>query len=214
MPGYKQWADGDLLTPADIDSYLMGQTVMRFASDAARTAALPSPVAGMRSYLVDTGLEYIFAGGVWAPEMQFVKKAGTETITSSAVLQNDDHFVWVLPVGTYRVEAFLHASGAAAGDVQTAWTFSGTVVNTGRSCFGPQLGTADVSATTMRSSGHGVGTAINYGLDAALATVIHEDLYLEVTVAGTLRLQWAQNASNGTGTAFSAASRVYVTRLA
>lgn len=213
-PGYKQWADAEILTPADLDSYLMGQTQMRFANDTARAAALTSPVAGMRSYLVDTGLEYIYSGGQWSPILQFVKKAATETVTSSTTIQNDDHFVWTLNPGTYRVEAFLHASGATAGDIKTAWSFSGTVVNTGRSCFGPQVGTADVSASTVRSSGHGIATEINYGLDAALATVIHEDLYLEVTVAGTLRLQWAQNGSSGTGTSLSAASRVIITRLA
>lgn len=214
MPGYKQWADGDILTPADLDSYLMGQTLMRFASAVARAAALTSPAAGMRSYLVDTGQEYIYSGGQWVSVLQFLKKPGTETVTSSTTVQNDDDFVWVLPPGTYRVEAFLHAGGATAGDIKTAWTFSGTLGASGRSCVGPQVGTADVGVTSMRSSGHVITTEVPYGTDATLATVIHEDLFLEVTASGTLRLQWAQVASSGTGTTLSGASRVYVSRVA
>lgn len=40
MPGFKDFVDGDELPESDLDDYLMKQTVMKFASTAARDAAL------------------------------------------------------------------------------------------------------------------------------------------------------------------------------
>lgn len=222
MPGYKQWVDGDVLTPAELDEYLVGQTIMRFASAAARTAALPSPVPGMVSYQVDTGLQYIYAGGQWAPLAQFFKKTVQEDVTSSTTLQDDNDCQVTLVPGTYRVELFAHASGAAAADVQTQWAFSGTITGQGRSCFGPGLNTTHAPATSpaattvgvTRASAHTITSAVSYGLDGSNTSAIHEDLFLQVTVGGLLKLQWAQVASSGTATSLTVGSRMYVTRLA
>lgn len=64
--GRKDFAAGDVLSAADVDGYLMDQAVMKFASDAARSAAIGTAVsAGMVSYRTDgTALE-LYNGSAW-----------------------------------------------------------------------------------------------------------------------------------------------------
>lgn len=64
--GYKLFATGDVLTAAQVNTYLMQQTVMVFASSAARTTALSGVVAeGMVSYLQDTNATEVYDGSAW-----------------------------------------------------------------------------------------------------------------------------------------------------
>jgi hypothetical protein len=64
--GYKLFATGDVLTAAQVNTYLMQQTVMVFASSAARTSALSGVVAeGMVSYLQDTNATEVYDGSAW-----------------------------------------------------------------------------------------------------------------------------------------------------
>ena len=48
--GRKEFDSGEVLTAADVNGYLMDQTVMRFNNGAARAAAIGTPTAGMVSY--------------------------------------------------------------------------------------------------------------------------------------------------------------------
>jgi hypothetical protein len=64
--GYKLFATGDVLTAAQVNTYLMQQTVMVFASSAARTTALSGVLAeGMVSYLQDTNTLEVYDGAAW-----------------------------------------------------------------------------------------------------------------------------------------------------
>lgn len=64
--GYKVFTTGDVLTAADVNNYLMLQTVMVFANAAARTTALSSVLAaGLVSYLKDTNVVEIYTGSGW-----------------------------------------------------------------------------------------------------------------------------------------------------
>ena len=64
--GYKLFVTGDVLTAAQVNTYLQEQTVMRFASAAARTSALTAVLAeGMMSYLVDTNAVEVYDGASW-----------------------------------------------------------------------------------------------------------------------------------------------------
>ena len=64
--GYKLFATGDVLTAAQVNTYLMQQTVMVFASSAARTSALSGVLAeGMVSYLQDSNTLEVYDGAAW-----------------------------------------------------------------------------------------------------------------------------------------------------
>ena len=64
--GYRVYTTGDVLTAAQVNNYLQEQTVMRFASAAARTSALTAVLAeGMMSYLVDTNAVEVYDGANW-----------------------------------------------------------------------------------------------------------------------------------------------------
>jgi len=64
--GYKLFATGDVLTAAQVNTYLNEQTVMVFASSAARTSALSGVLAeGMMSYLQDTNAVEVYNGTAW-----------------------------------------------------------------------------------------------------------------------------------------------------
>lgn len=64
--GYKLFNTGDVLTAAQVNTYLQEQAVMRFANAAARTTALASVLAeGMVSYLQDTNAVEVYDGSNW-----------------------------------------------------------------------------------------------------------------------------------------------------
>jgi hypothetical protein len=61
----KTFVAGTLATASDVNTYFMDQSVMTFASAAARTTALPSPSEGMTTYLNDTNALSVYDGAVW-----------------------------------------------------------------------------------------------------------------------------------------------------
>ena len=64
--GYKLFNTGDVLTAAQVNTYLMEQSVMVFADSAARTTALSGVLAeGMLSYLKDTNAVEVYNGSAW-----------------------------------------------------------------------------------------------------------------------------------------------------
>lgn len=64
--GYKAFADGDVLTAAQVQTFLQDQAVMRFADSSARTSGLGTAVAeGMVSYLQDTDAVEVYDGSAW-----------------------------------------------------------------------------------------------------------------------------------------------------
>jgi hypothetical protein len=75
--GYKLFNTGDVLTAAQVNTYLQEQVVMVFADAAARTTALSGVLAeGMVSYLKSDDTVYVYNGSAW------VSVANTGDITS------------------------------------------------------------------------------------------------------------------------------------
>lgn len=64
--GYRLFNTGDVLTAAQVNTYLQEQTVMVFADATARTTALSGVLAeGMVSYLQDTNAVQVYNGSAW-----------------------------------------------------------------------------------------------------------------------------------------------------
>jgi hypothetical protein len=63
--GRKVWTAGEVLAAADVNGYLMDQTVMVFDDASARSSAIGTPTQGMLSYLKDTGQVEAY-GTAWA----------------------------------------------------------------------------------------------------------------------------------------------------
>lgn len=75
----KVFVNGNVLTDTDLNTYLMNQAVMTFASSAARSSAIGTAVEGMVTYLEDTNTLSLWDGSTW----QTVYPATTPTLTSS-----------------------------------------------------------------------------------------------------------------------------------
>lgn len=63
--GFKTFTLGEVLTAANVNTYLMQQAVMVFADSAARTSAIAAPSEGMLSYLSDTNALEKYTGAAW-----------------------------------------------------------------------------------------------------------------------------------------------------
>ena len=91
--GFKDFQVGEVLTSADVDGYLMQQTVMRFADAGARGSALGTApgtavalAEGMVSYLDDVNDVQVYSGSAWASLIgvkQTVQTVKTDTFSAS-----------------------------------------------------------------------------------------------------------------------------------
>lgn len=63
--GFKVFTIGEVLTAENVNTYLMEQSVMVFASEAARTSAIGTASEGMLSYLLDTDAIQYYDGAAW-----------------------------------------------------------------------------------------------------------------------------------------------------
>lgn len=129
-----------------------------------------------------------------------VFKSATETVNNSTTLQNDDELALSFTTTgiTYLVELrAIVGPGGTTSDIKFAWARTGTLTQmTTRSILGPQAATTDVSATSLRAQGgFALGTSVQYGCDGASNGYVEEKFMIRVDVAGTLTLQWAQQAA-------------------
>ena len=58
--GFKLFADGNVLLASEVNTYMMQQQIMVFASAAARDAAILSPSEGMFAFLKDVDKLTVF----------------------------------------------------------------------------------------------------------------------------------------------------------
>lgn len=65
--GFKTFNTGDVLSAADVNTYLM-QGIWVFANAAARDAAVTSPQEGNACYLKDTDVIQVYTGSTWAAQ--------------------------------------------------------------------------------------------------------------------------------------------------
>jgi hypothetical protein len=101
--GRKVFTAGEILTAANVNGYLMDQSVMVFDDAATRDATLPTPSQGMVVILRDSNVLFKYTGAAWV-EIDGFKTAGT----AGNLLVSD---------GT---SGLVYLPNAAAGEVLTA----------------------------------------------------------------------------------------------
>jgi hypothetical protein len=84
----KVFTAGEVLAAADVNSFLMDQTVMSFAGTAARGSAIGTAVEGMVTYLEDSDILSIYDGSAWktslAPTGSILQVVTATTTTSTS----------------------------------------------------------------------------------------------------------------------------------
>jgi hypothetical protein len=110
LVAYKVFTNGSVLNASEINDNLMNQSVMVFSNSAARSAALPSPLAGMLTFLEDTGLYSSWNGSAWVA--LDVSLISSNTFTGSSSVNIDG--VFSSNFQNYNIVVYAIASGALA----------------------------------------------------------------------------------------------------
>jgi hypothetical protein len=129
--GYKLFNTGDVLTAAQVNTYLMQQTVMVFANASARTTALSGVLAeGMLSYLQDTNAVEKYDGSSWSA----IGTGDIEAVTVTAPL----------------------TGGGSSGSVSIAFDYAAgskfTAIDAKTANYTPVLADADQKLITVNST--------------------------------------------------------------
>jgi hypothetical protein len=113
--GFKDWSPGDVLTAADVDGYLMRQTVMTFADASARDTALSGVLdEGMVAYLENTNEITLYNGSAWVSVID--ADVLTFDTTNTRVGINDSTPSYTLDVnGDINATGDLRIAGTAIG---------------------------------------------------------------------------------------------------
>lgn len=209
MP-YTTLVAGTTITSAWANANVRDQVVTPFATAAARTSAVTSPVTGMLTYRTDGPVYEGYDGVSYVPAARFNQiawKTADETITSSTSFQNDDHLVVALAANAvYLMRLQLMYSAATAADMKTEFSVpSGTTGELKVGAFGSGVAAAadlpNLTDTVIFDGNALDAMAFMFGTVTTSAT------------AGDIRLRWAQQTSNGTGTILRAGSYIEVIRV-
>ena len=158
-------------------------------------------------------------------DIQFIRKAADETVTSSTTLQNDDDFTQAIGASeVWEFEFVLSVRSHTGADFQVAVTYPASATAYCYS-FGPGTDIAEFSAEalTLRSQvltpasgaiGGLFGGNWNGTGGETYVSIFWKVLVVNSTNAGNVVLQWAQNASSGTGTVLKAGSYMKAMRFA
>ena len=117
--GFKVFSTGEVLTAADVNDYLMEQSIGIFADSTARDAQITSPVEGQFCYLADSNVLQFYNGSSWA----------------SFIGEGDITGVTVTTAAT---------SGLSGGATATSGAFSSTLVISPNSATSATVASADI----------------------------------------------------------------------
>ena len=182
--GYKLFNTGDVLTAAQVNTYLQEQTVMVFASSAARTSALSGVLAeGMVSYLQDSNAVEVYNGSAWVG----VSGAGDVTEVQAGTGISVASGTGPIPVVTNTMATTIDAKGDLVVGTG-ADTFARLAVG-GTNGHSLQVDSSTATGLKWAAAGGGSYTLINTGgttLTGSSVTVssipgTYKDLYILVT---------------------------------
>ena len=150
--GYHAYATGDVLTAAQVQYNLQNQTVMYFASSAARTTALSGVlVEGMVSYIPANGVEY-YNGSTWT-----AVGAQANTPSQSNPVLNSAFQVWQrgtsVAIGSsatnYTADRWIANKSTGTGTVSRQATSDTTNLPNIQYCARVQRTAADTTTTAI-----------------------------------------------------------------
>jgi hypothetical protein len=137
----KVFTPGEVLAAADVNNFLMNQSVMTFAGTAARSSAIGTAVEGMLTYLEDTNTFQYWSGSAWAAIPSVSPTNATVTTAYTATAANAGGFIYstsssaitvtipdVFTIGD-RIDIIRDGAGTvtiAAGTGVTSWAGAGT----------------------------------------------------------------------------------------
>jgi len=134
LAGRKVFTAGEVLQAADVNDYLMDQSVMVFAGTAARGSAIPSPTEGMVTYRSDDDTVEVFDGSVFKAvgagqilQVLSTVKTNTETISTGTFTAVSGLSVAITPSSTSSkilIMVSLFGTGSSTGGVP-AYRISG-----------------------------------------------------------------------------------------
>ena len=174
--GRKTFVAGEVLLAQELNDYLMDQSVMNFATAAARSSAIPTPTEGLLSLTLDDDQIDYYNGSAWVPALPIgAWQSDTTTVTGTTnptfstntrrysqigklVTVNFNLVFATAGTGTYTFDLPVAASASQmsgpAGQVAIRDTSAGTTTityfritsSTAARVFG--TGTTDMSATS------------------------------------------------------------------
>lgn len=195
MPGKKTFVDGNTLTAADVNGYLMDQSVMRFASASARDTAIPSPTEGMVCYLDDLNYLMVYTGSAWtitggdkpyfAGSVSGYSLANNATVgapiatTVTRGFANSSGVITVPSTGIYQISYYtsygINATGRRQSYIQTsAGVFA---VQNMHTLTTADSGNISGSTTILLTAGNTFSINIFQSSGAALSTNVFVNAY-------------------------------------
>jgi hypothetical protein len=166
LAGRKVFTAGEVLQAADVNDFLMDQSVMVFAGTAARGSAIPSPSEGMVTYLSDSDEVEVFDGSVFKAvgpgkilQVLSVAKTDTFSTTSASFVDITDLSLTITPSSTSSKVLLLAYLPLGVSDVSEAATLiqftggnSGTFIGDSASSRTRVAGIGGIRENTQNTS--------------------------------------------------------------
>lgn len=125
----------------------------------------------------------------------WVRKLSDESISSNAVLQDDDELVLPVAANTvYEMDCFVRYSSGTTPDIKFAWTFPAGALMRYSGIVYPVAGATTIFQFVQTDTIGCEGSTSGPGVARFAGTVITS------ATSGSLRLQWAQNTSTASAT--------------
>jgi hypothetical protein len=218
--GIKLFASGDVLSAAEINGYLMDQSVTRFATTAARDAAFggvnqPTLSEGRICYIDATNLIQFFDGTQWQDSSQFTvadgaittAKLADDAVTGAKIADN-------AITAAHIADGTIIAADIADGSVTSAKILDGTIVdadiNAAAAIALSKLASGTSGQIIVHSSG-GVPTATTVSGDVTIDSTGNVQIAADKIVNADINSSAAIAASKISGTAITAADTGTVT---
>jgi hypothetical protein len=219
MAGFREFVTGEVLTAANVNDFLMKQSVMVFADGAARDSALGTAIAGgnalvegMLTYNKDTEAVEVYDGTSWTGVGGVSKEKRIERFTGSGT--------WTVPAGvTYAIAHMLGGGGGVANTANNGGTggsssvaFAGGTVSV---AGGAPNAAADAHIPRAGAANTGRGAAANKisGSDAQTAFGGDSNYVVAggaVTPATSITVTVGAGGAAGTGGAAGGSGYVYI----
>ena len=219
--GIKLFASGDVLSAAEINGYLMDQSVARFATTTARDLAFgglnqPTLSEGRICYIDATNLIQFYDGTQWQDSAQFTvangaittAKLADDAVTGAKIADN-------AITAAHIADGTIIAADIADGSVTSAKILDGTIVdadiNAAASIAHTKLANATAGQVLLGTTTTGVVTATTVSGDVTITGAGVTAIASGVIVDADVNAAAAIAASKISGTAITAADTGTVT---